>query len=162
MRTIKNSITTIILLISYNVICLSQNLDLLPQAQRDSILISISKEVVLKYGPGYYREYKEPLIERKLIGKNGHRDGVDANRPYYKITSYYDPKKEALEWGYASRVYVWADTGKPHFVSFGNGNGLRIPEIELREGEEIRQVPYQPGTSLRQIFTEMDTTVIKK
>jgi len=158
-----NRITLIVsVLVSCSALGFSQNLDLLPQSQRDSILIAISKEVVLKYGPGYYREYKKPLIERKLLGKNGHRGGVDANRPYYQITSYYDPKKEKLEWGCASIVYVWEDTGKPDFVIFGNGTGLRIPEIELREGEEIRQIPYQPGTSLRLILTEIDTTVIKK
>lgn len=145
-------------LLGYNSVSLSQNLDSYPQAKRDSILVSIAKEVVLKYGPGYYREFKKPLIERKQISKNGHRGGIDANRPYYKITSYYDPKKETLEWDYATVVYIWADSGKPNFISFGNGRGLRIPEIELREGEEIRQVPYQPGTSLKFIITEIDTT----
>lgn len=39
----------------------AQNLDSIPEKQRDSILISVAKEVVLKHGSGYYREYKEPL-----------------------------------------------------------------------------------------------------
>ncbi|WP_455497999.1 hypothetical protein [Coprobacter sp.] len=32
----------------------------MPQNQRDSILIEAAKSAILKYAPGYYRDYKKP------------------------------------------------------------------------------------------------------
>jgi hypothetical protein len=147
MKTIK---TTLIcsLLICFKALGFSQNLDLLPQHQRDSILIAISKETVLKYGPGYYRENIKPTIERGQVPKEGQLGGKDANRVYYRVSFFYDPKIESLEWSYTSVVVIWADTRKPSIIKFGNGYVRIIPESELRNSEEIIQVPYDTRKSL--------------
>ena len=34
----------------------------IPLKQRDSILIETAKNAVLKYAPGYYRDYKKPEV----------------------------------------------------------------------------------------------------
>lgn len=144
-----NIITVIVsILASFNSLSFSQNLDLLPQHQRDSILIAISKETVLKYGPGYYRENIKPTIERGQVPKEGQRGGKDANRVFYDVTFYYDPKTESLECNYTSRISIWADSKKPLLVMFGNGIGILIPEVELRKAEEINQVPYDTRKSI--------------
>lgn len=46
-----------------------QSLDGLKSNKRDSVLIEISKEAVREYGPGYYREYKEPEIMKSISKK---------------------------------------------------------------------------------------------
>lgn len=149
MKTMKTIIIIILFLNGYNQVNMSQNLESLPQIKRDSTLISIAKAAVLKYGPGYYREFKEPKIERGQVPKEGQLGGKDANRVYYWVIFFYDSEKEELEYNYASKVSIWADTGKPTMAMFGNGFGVRIPEVELRSSEEIIQIPYQSGRSLR-------------
>ena len=43
----------------------------MPPKQRDSILIETAKNAVLKYAPGYYRDYKKPeIILREPIPNN--------------------------------------------------------------------------------------------
>ena len=40
----------------------------MPPNQRDSILIETAKNAVLKYAPGYYRDYKKPeVILKKTV-----------------------------------------------------------------------------------------------
>ncbi|MDR0333129.1 MAG: hypothetical protein LBI15_06650 [Dysgonamonadaceae bacterium] len=151
MKTIKKIILGFLLCVSYNTISIAQNLSSMPIAQRDSLLISIAKEVVLKYGPDYYREYQEPEIIRKQIPLEGDVTGGNAGRYGYVITFLYDPSKETLEWDYAARVGIWEDTGRPSGVSFGNGLGLTIPEVSLRSSDEvIETIPYQQ--SIRAIY----------
>ena len=44
----------------------------IPLKQRDSILIETAKNAVLKYAPGYYRDYKKPeVIFRGAAPKEG-------------------------------------------------------------------------------------------
>ena len=58
-----------LLLISIVVNAFSQvkNLDRLSQTKRDSILISLAKETILKYGPDFYEENVIPVITRKTV-----------------------------------------------------------------------------------------------
>lgn len=124
----------------------SQNLDSLLQQQRDSILIEVAKEVVLKYGPGYYREYKRPVITRSQVPPLGEVNltGDDANRIFYEMVFLYDKSKEQLSYDFAARVLIWSDSRKPIDVMFGNGLGRVIPEVNQRSTkEDIDQVPYQ-------------------
>lgn len=124
----------------------SQNLDSLLQQQRDSILIEVAKEVVLKYGPGYYREYKRPVITRSQVPPLGEINltGDDANRIFYEMVFLYDKSKEQLSYDFAARVLIWSDSRKPIDVMFGNGLGRVIPEVNQRSTkEDIDQVPYQ-------------------
>jgi len=144
MKTIKTTLICSLLLICFKALGFSQNLDLLPQHQRDSILIAISKEAVLKYGPGYYRENMEAKIERKETSKKGQLVGENANRVYYWVKLFIDPKDAVFDWGFAARVKIWADSRKPAIAQFGNGFSVLIPEVELRNSNEIKKIPYQP------------------
>jgi hypothetical protein len=123
----------------------SQNLDSLPQSQRDSILISTAKEAVLRYGPGYYREYKEPVIERVQTPPKGtlNPTGENAGRICYRVTFLYDTVKERLGHDFAAIVLVWEDIGKPYIVSFPTGYGRFISEDEWASNAVVEQTPYQ-------------------
>jgi len=132
MKLTKQIMIIILLFVSYNN-AMAQNLDRLPQPKRDSILISIAKEVILKYGPDYYREYAKPIIKRS-----------NTDRAAYEVTFLYDKTEETLEWDYAAKVFIWADTGNPGSVFFGNGFGRGIPEgREWLTDTTISPVPYQ-------------------
>jgi len=145
MKTIKQLFFVILLCVSYNSASLSQNLDSMPVAKRDSLLIAIAKEAVLKYGPDYYREYKPPVISRNVFPPKGYYnfEGIHAGRPYYDVTFLYDKTVELLDWGYAAQVRILADTGKLEGIMFGCGLGRGIPEDGLRSSEEIEPIRYQ-------------------
>ena len=136
----------------------SQDLDSLPQQQRDSILIEVAKEVVLKYGPGYYREYKRPVITRSQVPPLGEVNltGDDANRIIYEVVFLYDDTKELLDFDFAAKVAIWGDTYKPIRVLFGNGFIKKTPEVDLRSGKTVDQVPYQQAPEwMREYFKDI-------
>lgn len=132
----KSTLISILLLIGYHTISLGQSLDSIAPQVRESILISITKVVVLKYGPAYFRDYKKPTISRAIYPSKNMIDTANANRPYYEIAFIYDPKieKDMLPWDYSYKVYVWADNWHPSKSMFGNGLG-RI--ISNSDGERI-------------------------
>ena len=147
----KQIIFIILLCLSCNTIIISQNLDSMPVALRDSILIYTAKEAILKYGPDYYREYKQPVISyRKFPSADQISDArflKYAGRYYYEITFLYDPAEETLEWDFTAKARIWADTGDLDGVSFGNGYGRLIPEdMDWRNDTTIGPVPYQEST----------------
>ena len=141
MKTIKQTIFIIFMLASYNTVILSQNLDSLSTAERDSLLIALAKEFVLKCGPDYYREYKEPVITKeKILPKGeGNPEGRYAGREYYNVTFLYDQSEEKLIYDYCAQVSILADTGYPYSVMFGNGMGRGF-----RENVDWRSIPVQP------------------
>lgn len=141
----KTIILIISISVSFNYLGLSQNLDSLPECRRDSILITIAKETVLKYGPGYYREHMEPKIERVQISNEGQSGKKNANRVFYWVKLFIDPEDAVFEWGFAARVSIWADSRKPSIAQFGSGFSALIPEVELRNAKEIKQIPYDPN-----------------
>ncbi len=148
-KYMKANIQILFILILLSCLCqkaISQDLDSLPQQQRDSILIEVAKDVVLKFGPGYYREYKHPVIKRRQVPPLGkiNLTGDNAYRVFYEVIFFYDKTKELLEYDFAAKVNIWGDTHEPINVLFGNGFGKNISEISLRStGDEINQVPYQ-------------------
>jgi len=146
MKKINKIAITILLCTCCNFMAKSQNLNLMPQGQRDSFLIATAKEVVLKYGPDYYREYKLPVIERRQIPPKGEINitGEHVGRVAYWVTFLYDKSKELLDYDYAARVYFWEDTGEPEYVFFGNGWGTVLTEITegWRNNNDIK-MPYQ-------------------
>lgn len=165
----KTIILIVSILVSYNSLGFSQNLDSYPRSKRDSILVSIAKEVVLKYGPGYYRDNIKPEIVRYMFPSDKERNptGENANRVYYLVTFGYDKTKEILEYDYSSYVFIWADSSEPKHVFFGNGIGLSVPKSSTRQFaskssqknglndifqdtiiiDNIIQIPYQSGKS---------------
>ena len=139
-----------LLLAGYASATLSQNLDSIPQPERDSLLISVAKETIRKYGPGYYRDpFKEITIER-LTDSSLEKSPINKNpyldRAAYVVTFFYDDTKEQLDKEFLARVRFWADEeGKPGYIFFGNRYMLFLYEVEdgLRSDEDI-VIHYTP------------------
>ena len=108
----------------------AQNLDKMRKNKRESLLIATAKEVVMKYGPDYYRDYKPPVIERYQVPPKGERNptGEMAGKIIYRVIFLYDKTQESLEWDLAARVSFREDTGKPAHIFFGNNWGREVPE----------------------------------
>ena len=133
------------LCVSYHVVATAQNLNSITAAKRDSILISIAKEVILKYGPDYYREYSKPIIEKSIVPPKGeiNKTGKNAGRVSYIVTFLYDKTEETLG-DYAAKVSIWGDTRKPSMVMFGNGMGIGISEsTDWRVDTPVEPIIYQ-------------------
>jgi hypothetical protein len=144
----------------YTTMVLSQNLDLMPKIKRDSILIAKATECVLRYGAGYYREYKAPVIGEYIVPKKGPENitGENSGRKMYNVFFSYDTIIEILDQEFAAKAIIWADTGVPQGIVFGNGLGVIIEgvesktELEQEEMEEIinteMQVEYQQSVPM--------------
>jgi hypothetical protein len=125
----------------------AQNLDALPKAKRDSLLIAKATQVVKKHGPGYYREYKI-TVERDVVPPKGPKNpkGEYLNKATYRVIFYYDPTKERLDANYAASVAFWADTGELIGVMFGNTYGLYLDKTAGKQEEaeeEVTVIPYE-------------------
>jgi len=119
MKNIKRIIIIIFIYTSCFTVVVAQDLRKMPEIQRNAVLISIAREAVLLYGPDYYREVYEPIVERKEICLGcGY---------YYFVTFPYDKTKETLI-GYAAEVQICENTGRPLGIMFGNGLGTRLLE----------------------------------
>jgi len=113
----------------------AQNLDSMPVAQRDSLLISRAKEVVLIHGPDFYRDKFPPIIQRTVVPpppKNGRpispTDEKLIGSVLYSVTFLYDQTEEKLSKDYAALVSFFGSTGNPESVMFGNGLGIIFSE----------------------------------
>ena len=104
----------------------------MPPNQRDSILIETAKNAVLKYAPGYYRDYKKPEIILKKTFPN-----KSSGRLFYEVTFLYDPQKEKYLFDYIAKVYIWADNGKAFIIKFMNEWRLHIEELEKKGDSTI-------------------------
>jgi hypothetical protein len=124
MKTLKNLICLVILLTVYSHSVSAQNLTELPQEKRDSILIATAKKIVLKYGPGYYNENKVPVIFYGVLTEKHTDNKKDIGRAQYGVLYYLD-EEDKLK-GFLVTVHIWADTGKPSGVMFGNGFGYNF------------------------------------
>jgi hypothetical protein len=120
-----------------------QHLDSLPIVKRDSILLKIAKETVMKYGPGYYRDHQPPMIKRLIMSEQGTKDGKgNTGRIYYSVTYPEDATVEQCELNAAAIVNIWADTDSAFRVFFGCGYMYSELERLEREGIIIKPVPY--------------------
>ncbi len=116
------------------------NLHNMPIKKRDSILRAVSKQALLRYGPGYYKDTHQTVIEDlrnyyKLEGYEGLR--------LYKVTYIYDKNIEQLSKDYAAEVYVRSDNGKVVVIDFGNGWGLGGFDQHPDNGETELVIPYE-------------------
>ena len=125
------------------------NLDTLTAEKRRAYLTEMADSVVMHFGPGYYRKVKPHVIRRIVVGEP--RDSVSSGsmlveykgRAYYAVYYPYDENYEFFNWGYAARVYVWADTGEAYSVMFGHGWGyvdINDPDIY---NDPTYVVPYE-------------------
>ena len=105
----------------------------MPQNQRDSILIETAKATVLKYAPGYYRDYKKTEVILYGAVPKDYRIKKDRGRLFYQVTFFYDPLKEKLPTDYIVKAYIWADNGKVYSLAFMNSWGFDVEKAE-KEG----------------------------
>lgn len=92
------------------------NLEYISEKKRYKLLLPIAKEVILRYGPDYYREDPKPYIGRALRTKE------------FKVV-YPAKLDENFEFDDAARVYFDNETGLPDSVTFGNGIGVIINDV---------------------------------
>jgi hypothetical protein len=109
------------------------NLGKMSEKERNEYLVKLAKEVIMNFGPDYYRDLP-PIIEE---GKNDFFKGKDIEgREYYKVTFPYDETKETLEWSFSAEVMIWKDTGEPLGVTFGTGCGQSFIHRPYKEWVE--------------------------
>lgn len=117
------------------------NLKMMSNENRNEYLLSLAKEVVLNFGPDFYRTEQAPIIEgptpfyfyRSADEEKEHWDDIPGDfrkisgREYYTVKYQYD--KDELSIGgtvdgdYCAKVEIWADSGDPASVMFGTGYG---------------------------------------
>ena len=125
--------------------------------KRNEYLVKLAREVVLNFGPGYYRENMNPEVSAiRMYLDSTHverfpEDRKNIGRKYYVVTFPYDHAQEQLEWGYAAKVEIWEDDGEPKGVMFGHGLGIHFTSRPYREWvkEGIKEdeiMPYQHYT----------------
>ena len=133
------------------------HLSQMDSVKRYEYLVKLAREVVLNFGPGYYREGMNPEISpiRMYLDsthvKQFPEDRKNIGRKYYVVTIPYDHAQEQLEWGYAANVEIWEEDGEPKGVMFGHGLGIHFTSRPYREWvkEGIKEdeiMPYQHYT----------------
>ena len=164
MKAIYKIMTVMVLCVSCSTVSMAQDLRSMPVAQRDSLLISIAKKTVLTYGPDWYREYRDPVIERHQIqpppNVPTHPEWNYKGRYFYRVTFLIDQTQERVESDFAARVSIWEDTGEPYSVWFGSNTGFILPivspviidGITLRAEGEIPRIRYSTVDSIRPIW----------
>lgn len=133
----------------------SQKLDKLSRKKRNQYLVETAKDIIKKYGPGYYREYKSPIIQTDTIPNRDNlseRDKKHVGRVFYKVHFPYDPCQDHLGTEYIASVTFWKDTGQPSSVFFACGFGLFLDSIN-----NLR-VPYQ---SIQLEYVKMEDYMVR-
>ncbi|NDV64574.1 hypothetical protein [Bacteroides sp. 224] len=141
----------------------SQNLAKMSEQKRSRFLLKTAKETILKYGPGYYRDYV-PSVDRFYIGER--RRGGQAfsaafeekhnGRFFYRVKYPYDKTKEYFRMDYSACVFIWEDTGKPFHVSFGYGIFLELEELPTTRSGEHPVIEYKQSTRYKIVNIEED------
>ena len=112
----------------------------MPPKQRDSILIETATKALLKYAPGYYRDYKKPEVILYGAVPKDYRIKKDRGRLFYQVTFFYDPLKEKFPTDYLVKAYIWADNGKVYSLAFMNSWGFNIESAERKKSTRV--VPF--------------------
>ena len=107
--------------------------------ERNAYLVEKSKEVIMAFGPRFYREYGEPEISgREVYEIKGNDIYQRSTREkyvgmgYYTVTFRYDMEEEIFAWDYAAVVEIW-DDGEPKTVKFGEGYGTYFYEESYKD-----------------------------
>lgn len=121
--------------------------DSIAKMKLDNKLIKLSKQVVLKHGPDYYREYKEPVIRYRRVSKAArdlHPSIIKKHMGlvYYTVEYPYDMEEEIFYGEYAAKVYFWEDLTIFH-VSFGHGMGIRDYDKLSRAEKNKIVIPFK-------------------
>ena len=107
--------------------------------ERNAYLVEKSKEVIMNFGPRFYREYGEPEISGREVyeikGNDIYRRSTRekyVGMGYYTVTFRYDMEEEIFAWDYAAVVEIW-DDGEPKTVMFGEGYGTYFYEESYKD-----------------------------
>lgn len=119
-----------------------KSLNELSERQRNKLLIAIARRTVLVYGPAYYRNYGEPIIEEKVypklpVGTKKER-WPHAGKACYAVLFPYDLSKEIFTSAFIARVSIMKEDATVSAVDFGDSDmGKAFPtkddEIESRQ-----------------------------
>ena len=121
-------------------------LDSVTRKKLDKKLLKLTKEVVLKHGPGYYREYKEPIISYRRV-KRETRDlflsDLNANmgRVFYTVEYPYNREEESFNNSYSAKVYFWEDL-TIFYVQFGLNMGIFRYDTLSRAEKKNLVIPF--------------------
>ncbi|HZK03397.1 MAG TPA: hypothetical protein VFC94_03205 [Bacteroidaceae bacterium] len=146
----RKSILLLFLLVLQLQVYSEVNLKEFTQEARNEYLLSLAKEVVLNFGPDYYRTENEPVIEGPVPyyffgSAEKEKENWDdiyepfkkiSGREYYSITYFYDSDEEPIGRiviKYCAEVRIWADNGEPFEVMFGTGWGVTFYPILYRD-----------------------------
>ncbi|NDV64577.1 hypothetical protein [Bacteroides sp. 224] len=140
----------------------SQNLAKMNDSKRKEYLKKVSKETVFKYGPGYYREYGEPVIERFFVGDkvsggesfSAEFEEKNNGRFFYRVKYPYDETKEFFVTGFAFQVFIWEDIGNPFDITFGIGRYIDIEELPSTRSGEYPVMEYKRCPPLKMVRKE--------
>lgn len=137
----KMLLVSFALIFSLSLYAQDRNMSLseMKKKERNAYLVEKSKEVIMAFGPRFYREYGEPEISGREVyeikGNDIYRRSTRekyVGMGYYTVTFRYDMEKEIFEWDYAAIVEIW-DDGEPKTVSFGEGYGTYFYEESYKE-----------------------------
>lgn len=119
------------------------------ESARNHALLKLNKKVIMETGPAYYRNDSLPKIEGPFVFDTKvavvGRIPEDLGRKYYTVTINCDRKKERLEYYYATKVHIWADTGEPIDIFFGCGVGYNFLHDSYQDWgkKKYPQMQYQ-------------------
>ena len=134
----------LLLLVPANPVCAQSDapkvkLSKMKKKERNAYLLEKSKEVIMNFGPRFYREYGEPEISGRKKYKIKGNDIYDRSTRekfvgmgYYIVTFRYDMEEEIFAWDYAAVVEIW-DDGEPKTVKFGEGYGTYFYEESYKD-----------------------------
>ena len=121
--------------------------DSITKMKLDNKLIKLTKQVVLKHGPGYYREYKEPVIKYRRVKKTS-RDlhpsisKKNEGRVYYTVEYPYNMEEEIFYSEYSVKVYFWEDL-TIFDIFFGDGRGIQNYDKLSRAEKNKIVIPFK-------------------
>lgn len=130
-------------------------MDSITKMKLDKKLLKMTKDVVLKHGPGYYRVYKEPVVKYKRIS-NTTRDlftSIKKNnmgRVYYTVEYPYNQKEEVFNNEYSAKVYFWKDLTIFQII-FGHGMGILKYDTLSKAEKKNLIIPFEKLKPLKQI-----------
>ena len=118
---------------------IAQDLNKMPKAKRDSCLLAITKDMLLKFGDErFYKEMTKAIIDSTTFSiKN------EIPRDVYQVTYYYDSTKFTMNPLYLARVHLDKVTGKPLNLRFGTGKGYLLQLLsDTLEMDDIRKIEF--------------------
>ena len=136
-----NFVTIILVLFSNILLAQHQNLDKLPQKERDSILVKVANEAINRFSTGYLRPGNKPYIEdigyklSETYKKQNHKEYADR----YLYAVYYlatEKEKEFYKNDTLVKALVLADIGKVTEIIYIDCPGWRMLALEKATPQE--------------------------